>query len=404
MTTVSASNEQADVREPSDAEVVERSWDEPEAFAVLFDRYAADIHHYVARRLGTGAADDLVAETFLIAFGRRTTYDLRRLQARPWLYGIATTLVARHRRSERRLYRALARTGMDPLPEPVADQVVRRVAAQDQQRLLATALAGLSRADRDVLLLANAAELGDRAAEATAARPDLNPRPHQWIYLETRRATATSTMPYAAVGAGRVTTRFWQRIDAKRFAYEYRGRLHQMRNYQLSSVFPVPTFAYVRRLPTDPQALLARLYAPFSPGGERPYGRVRLSREEQHRAVFGLAADLLRDNLVPPGVQAAIYRALPRIPGVQLQRDAVDAAGRHGVAFARVHDGHVRAEIILDPQTYQYLGWRQIVVKDFVPNGTVNGKRVTLHVAPGTVFDWTARTAAAIVDRPGQRA
>jgi RNA polymerase sigma factor (sigma-70 family) len=153
MTTMSASNEKADVREPSDAELVERSWDEPEAFAVLFDRYAADIHHYVARRLGTGAADDLVAETFLIAFGRRTTYDLRRSQARPWLYGIATTLVARHRRSERRLYRALARTGVDPLPEPVADLVVRRVAAQDQQRLLATALAELSRADRDVLLL-----------------------------------------------------------------------------------------------------------------------------------------------------------------------------------------------------------------------------------------------------------
>jgi RNA polymerase sigma factor (sigma-70 family) len=42
---------------------------------------------------------------------------------------------------------------VDPLPEPVADQVVRRVAAQDQQRLLATALAGLSQADRDVLLL-----------------------------------------------------------------------------------------------------------------------------------------------------------------------------------------------------------------------------------------------------------
>jgi DNA-directed RNA polymerase specialized sigma24 family protein len=68
MITVSASNEQADVREPSDAEV---------------------------------------AETFLTAFGRQTTYDLRRSQAGPWLYGIATTLVARHRRSERRLYRGL---------------------------------------------------------------------------------------------------------------------------------------------------------------------------------------------------------------------------------------------------------------------------------------------------------
>lgn len=253
--------------------------------------------------------------------------------------------------------------------------------------------------------VANAAELGDRAAEATAARPDFNPRPHQWIYLEARRATATSSEPYAAVGAGRVTTRFWIRIDARRYVYEYRGRLYQHRNYQLSSVFPLRSFAYVRRLPTDPQALLARLYATFSAGGERPYGRVRLPREEQHRAVFGLAADLLRDNLVPPAVQAAIYRALPRIPGVQLQRDAVDAAGRHGVAFARVDDGHIRAEIILDPRTYQYLGWRQIVVEDFVPNSVfVNGKRVTPHVAQGTVFDWTARTAAAIVDRPGQRA
>jgi hypothetical protein len=44
------------------------------------------------------------------------------------------------------------------------------------------------------------------------------------------------------------------------------------------------------------------------------------------------------------------------------------------------------------------------VVKDFVPHVTVNGKRVELHIAPGTVFDWMARTAAAIVDRPGQRA
>ena len=95
MTASSASLREADVRQPSDAELIERSWGEPEAFAVLFDRYAADIHHYAARRLGTGAADDLVAETFLGAFRRRTSYDTTRARARPRLYGIATTLIAR---------------------------------------------------------------------------------------------------------------------------------------------------------------------------------------------------------------------------------------------------------------------------------------------------------------------
>ena len=81
---------------PSDAELIERSWGEPETFAALFDRHAADIHHYVARRLGTSAADDLVAKTFLAAFRRRLSYDTSRTHARPWLYGIATTLIARH--------------------------------------------------------------------------------------------------------------------------------------------------------------------------------------------------------------------------------------------------------------------------------------------------------------------
>lgn len=42
---------------------------------------------------------------------------------------------------------------MDPLPEPVADTVVSRVAARDRERELAGALASLSRGDRDVLLL-----------------------------------------------------------------------------------------------------------------------------------------------------------------------------------------------------------------------------------------------------------
>ncbi|MEU4830306.1 RNA polymerase sigma factor [Streptosporangium sp. NPDC023615] len=142
-----------DTDQTDDAELIRRSRDDPEQFAALFDRYAPQIHHYVARRLSTQAADDVTAETFLTAFRRRDSYDLARPLARPWLYGIATTLVARHRRDEERFLRALSRTGADPPPEPMADTVISRVAAQEEERLIAKALAGLSRGDRDVLLL-----------------------------------------------------------------------------------------------------------------------------------------------------------------------------------------------------------------------------------------------------------
>ncbi|MEU4324729.1 RNA polymerase sigma factor [Nonomuraea dietziae] len=139
--------------EADDAELIRRSHDDPEQFAGLFDRYIQQIHRYVARRLGTQAADDIAAETFLAAFRRRASYDLTQRLARPWLYGIATTLMARHRRGEERFLRALSRTGVDPLPEPMSDAVVGRVAAQEEDRRLAGALAGLSQGDRDVLLL-----------------------------------------------------------------------------------------------------------------------------------------------------------------------------------------------------------------------------------------------------------
>src|SRR5579862_1178416 len=88
-----------------DAAVIESSQREPERFAVLFDRHAPHIHRYLARRAGREVADDLVAETFLTAFAKRDRYDLSYTDARPWLYGIATNLVGRHRRDEVRQYR-----------------------------------------------------------------------------------------------------------------------------------------------------------------------------------------------------------------------------------------------------------------------------------------------------------
>jgi RNA polymerase sigma-70 factor (ECF subfamily) len=137
-----------------DSQVVDRSRTDPEAFAELFQRHAGEIGRYVARRIGLGAAEDIVAETFLVAFRRRESYDRGRTDARPWLYGIATNVMRRHRRDEVRALRALERTGIDPvLAESFADQVNGQVAAAATSRLLAPVLARLDAGQRDVLLL-----------------------------------------------------------------------------------------------------------------------------------------------------------------------------------------------------------------------------------------------------------
>ncbi|MEE1750289.1 RNA polymerase sigma factor [Streptomyces sp. NPDC059118] len=147
-----------------DAEVVAQSLEEPEIFAGLYDRHAPDIHRYAARRLGEGAADDITAETFLIAFRSRHRYDGSHRSARPWLYGIAAHLIGKHRRSEERGLRALARTGQDPVAASWSDRSDDRIAAQAP---LAAALAALSPGDRHVLLLVAWADLGyQEVAEA----------------------------------------------------------------------------------------------------------------------------------------------------------------------------------------------------------------------------------------------
>ncbi|GAB3008698.1 RNA polymerase sigma factor [Saccharothrix stipae] len=138
---------------PTDAEIIERSRHEPDAFAAIFDRHAPHIQRYLARRLGPQVADDLVAETFLTAFDKRRRYDPARPDARPWLYGIATNLVGQHRRQEARRYRHGPAEHADHAEQDHADRVAAEVTAHAMRSLLAGALDGLSAEDRDVLLL-----------------------------------------------------------------------------------------------------------------------------------------------------------------------------------------------------------------------------------------------------------
>lgn len=132
-----------------DAVVIADSRRRPEAFCTLFDRHYERVRRYAWGRIGP-AGDDVAAEVFVIAFASRERYDLTRSSAVPWLLGIATNLIRRQYREERRRLRLLAALGSERPFEAGGDRVDPTVA---------TAIGRLHRRDRDVLLLFAIAEL-----------------------------------------------------------------------------------------------------------------------------------------------------------------------------------------------------------------------------------------------------
>lgn len=138
---------------PTDNELIERSEREPAVFATLFDRHATAVYRYAAQRLGDALADDVMSETFLVAFERRSDYDLEVQDARPWLLGIATRLIRKHARLEAVAWKGIAADFAARLAPDFIEQAGARIDAQRLTRRLSAALRRLSATDRDTLLL-----------------------------------------------------------------------------------------------------------------------------------------------------------------------------------------------------------------------------------------------------------
>jgi RNA polymerase sigma factor (sigma-70 family) len=138
----------------SDAAAIAASIGDPERFGVLFDRHATVLFRYLARRVSADEADLLLGEVFRVAFERRGSYDCLRPNARPWLYGIATNLLAHHRRSEARRLQATARLLADqgPSEDPI-DGMVAALDAANLWPVVAQGIAELPDLERDALVL-----------------------------------------------------------------------------------------------------------------------------------------------------------------------------------------------------------------------------------------------------------
>src|SRR5262245_36207848 len=135
----------------SDAEVIGRSLDDPEAFGLIYDRHAATLLRFLGRRAGAKVAEGLVGDLFRIAFERRKAFDVARGSALPWLYGIGSNLLLKHRRGEARRLRASARITAGLEAEGRAN-----AAALDARVLfsrVADAIEALPDGEREALLL-----------------------------------------------------------------------------------------------------------------------------------------------------------------------------------------------------------------------------------------------------------
>jgi RNA polymerase sigma factor (sigma-70 family) len=135
----------------------------PEAFVEVVRRHEVAIHGYLARRAGHQAAEDLLGEVWVRAFGARHGYVTSHEDARPWLYGIARNVLRAHWRTGQNIDLATTpEEALDPW-----DEITDRLDSAVRARALVSALRELPSSERDVLLLVAWEEL--TPAEAALA-------------------------------------------------------------------------------------------------------------------------------------------------------------------------------------------------------------------------------------------
>jgi RNA polymerase sigma-70 factor (ECF subfamily) len=124
---------------------------------VVYEQHARAIQRYAARRVEPDAVDDVVAETFAIAWRRLP----REGDPLPWLYGVARRVVHGHRRSHSRRKALLLRVAghwTGDAPDPA------ELIAGDTQ--VAEAFAALTPIEREALRL----HVWEGLSDADAAR------------------------------------------------------------------------------------------------------------------------------------------------------------------------------------------------------------------------------------------
>ena len=139
-------------RPSSELELIQRAVSgDPDAFAALYDFYVEQIYRFVLFRVGDEqTAEDLTSQVFLKAWDNLSSYQIRGLPFKAWLFRIARNSVIDYYRTykETMPLEPSALTKPDPAAE-VSDQVEQQLQAEE----LRLALQQLTEDQRQVLTL-----------------------------------------------------------------------------------------------------------------------------------------------------------------------------------------------------------------------------------------------------------
>ncbi|MET9734431.1 CU044_5270 family protein [Streptomyces sp. NPDC006458] len=236
-------------------------------------------------------------------------------------------------------------------------------------------------------------QLVDRIALAAAEESHPKVGPGQYIYIESRGAgTFVKTVgdKSSLVGQDLHTRQIWESADGTQgwlidpaVNDDPEGETLSLPDEQGNTpeaTLNAPSYDYLAELTTDPDELLAKIYAETEGMGNSP-----------DQQAFTTIGDLLGESYPPAKLYPALFKAAAKIPGVVVVNDAVDAVGRHGVAVARLDEhGGVREEWIFDKKTHVFLGERSVQV-----SGSSGEDGL---IKPGTVISTSAVMKRAIVD------
>jgi RNA polymerase sigma-70 factor (ECF subfamily) len=167
-------------------------------FEELFEAHYAELTRFATRRVGTDAAGDIVAGTFLIAW--RRFRELPAGHARAWLYSTARQVIANELRGRTRLERLTAKAAA------VRDVHVADHSAQvDEQIRIRAVLAELSPADQEALRLIEweGLDVAEAARVLRCTRTALKVRLHRARRRFAQRLQATDDQRSPAAGRTR---------------------------------------------------------------------------------------------------------------------------------------------------------------------------------------------------------
>src|SRR5215472_18352543 len=242
------------------------------------------------------------------------------------------------------------------------------------------------------------AQLIAYVTRAAAAAPKTAPKPHEWVAVKLESAQSSGGGGGYMFGPPdeRQVTLQWFRVDgcAQTSSITVSPSLPPTRTVSGTLTLDQAScdqsdqagwksysYKYLNSLPTDPAALESVILANNPPGRYLPTRTDRI-----FEAIYNLLANAEPIGaVIPPKLSAALYQVLRELPGVHFENDT-DLAGRSGLGFYAVLEGYIKEELVIDPVTYAYMGYKDVAIRDHTDTGTDG----TWHVEKGHVLGWEA--------------